>query len=62
MTDFNSGGERHKRFLSHTDVGDSDDLQYLFSFDKLNISLSKDEDLFVSRIMVDLWTSFAATG
>ncbi|XP_047488696.1 uncharacterized protein LOC125039021 [Penaeus chinensis] len=43
-------------------VGDSDDLQYLFSFDKFNISLSKDEDLFVSRIMVDLWTNFAATG
>ncbi|ROT73662.1 JHE-like carboxylesterase 1 [Penaeus vannamei] len=43
-------------------VGDSDDLQYLFSFDKLNVSLTKEEDLFVSRIMVDLWTNFAATG
>ncbi|XP_037793387.1 esterase FE4-like [Penaeus monodon] len=46
----------------HTDVSHMDDLQYLFSFDNLNISMSKEEDFFVSRIMVDLWTNFAATG
>lgn len=46
----------------HADVSHMDDLQYLFNFDNLNISLSKEEDLFVSRIMVDLWTNFAATG
>lgn len=39
-----------------------DDLQYLFDFKYLNISLSTEEDFFVSRIMVDLWTNFAATG
>ncbi|XP_063599423.1 juvenile hormone esterase-like [Penaeus indicus] len=44
------------------DVSHMDDLQYLFNFDNLNISLSKEEDLFVSRIMVDLWTNFAVTG
>ncbi|XP_063595267.1 cholinesterase 2-like [Penaeus indicus] len=43
-------------------VSHMDDLQYLFSFDNLNISMSKEEDFFVSRIMVDLWTNFAATG
>ncbi|XP_042856871.1 pyrethroid hydrolase Ces2a-like, partial [Penaeus japonicus] len=43
-------------------VGHMDDLQYLFDFSNLNISLSKPEDFFVSRIMVDLWTNFAATG
>ncbi|XP_042887469.1 venom carboxylesterase-6-like [Penaeus japonicus] len=43
-------------------IGHLDDLQYLFNFDNLNISLSKPEDFFVSRIMVDLWTNFAATG
>ncbi|XP_042869255.1 cholinesterase-like [Penaeus japonicus] len=37
-----------------------DDLQYLFY--KKNQSLTKGEDLFVSRIMVDLWTNFAASG
>nr|XP_027227009.1 cholinesterase 1-like isoform X1 [Penaeus vannamei] len=44
------------------DVSHMDDLQYLFDFKYLNISLSKEEDFFVSRIMVDLWTNFAATG
>ncbi|XP_063602968.1 juvenile hormone esterase-like [Penaeus indicus] len=39
-----------------------DDLQYMFSSIMMNITLSKPEDLFVSRIMLNLWANFAATG
>ncbi|XP_042887731.1 cocaine esterase-like isoform X2 [Penaeus japonicus] len=40
----------------------SDDLQYLFDKVINDKTLTRSEDLFVSRIMVDLWTNFAATG
>ncbi|XP_042856542.1 juvenile hormone esterase-like isoform X2 [Penaeus japonicus] len=43
-------------------VGHTDDIQYLFSQEKFHMKLQRDEDLFVSRIMVDLWTNFATTG
>ncbi|XP_037804945.1 cholinesterase 1-like [Penaeus monodon] len=43
-------------------VSHGDDLQYLFDFGAMNLTLHREEDLFVRRIMVDLWTNFAATG
>ncbi|XP_063612199.1 venom carboxylesterase-6-like, partial [Penaeus indicus] len=43
-------------------VSHGDDIQYLFDFEAMNLTLRREEDLFVKRIMVDLWTNFAATG
>nr|XP_027217499.1 bile salt-activated lipase-like [Penaeus vannamei] len=46
-----------KNYVTH-----ADDLQYLFNQEEYNMTLQRDEDLFVSRIMVELWTNFAAKG
>ncbi|XP_069973735.1 juvenile hormone esterase [Penaeus vannamei] len=43
-------------------VSHGDDIQYLFSLEALNQTLGRQEDLLVRKIMVDLWTNFAATG
>ncbi|ROT74375.1 JHE-like carboxylesterase 1 [Penaeus vannamei] len=43
-------------------VGHGDDIQYLFEAIMDNFTLTRQEDLLVKQIMVDLWTSFAATG
>ncbi|XP_042858618.1 bile salt-activated lipase-like [Penaeus japonicus] len=43
-------------------IGHADDLQYLFNNKESNMTLHREEDLFVSRIMVDLWTNFATNG
>ncbi|XP_047488287.1 juvenile hormone esterase-like isoform X2 [Penaeus chinensis] len=43
-------------------VGHADDILYLFSGAEGNKTLKQDEDLFVSRIMVELWTNFATFG
>ncbi|XP_063600828.1 juvenile hormone esterase-like [Penaeus indicus] len=43
-------------------IGHADDLLYLFSDLEGNKTLKQDEDLFVSRIMVELWTNFATVG
>ncbi|ROT75311.1 JHE-like carboxylesterase 2 [Penaeus vannamei] len=39
-----------------------DDIQYLFYKETDNKDLTRSEDRFVSRIMVDLWTNFASAG
>ncbi|XP_042888719.1 venom carboxylesterase-6-like [Penaeus japonicus] len=46
-----------KEWVSH-----GDDLQYLFEAFTENLTLSRSDDLLVARIVVDLWTNFAATG
>ncbi|XP_047495001.1 venom carboxylesterase-6-like [Penaeus chinensis] len=43
-------------------VGHGDDLQYLFSSMLGNKTMTNNEDLFVRRIMLDLWVNFASTG
>ncbi|XP_063592164.1 venom carboxylesterase-6-like [Penaeus indicus] len=43
-------------------VGHGDDLQYLFSSMLGNNTMTGNEDLFVRRIMLDLWVNFASTG
>lgn len=52
----------HICFFSGSDVGHADDILYLFSQEKFNQTLKRDEDLFVSRIMVEMWTNFASFG
>lgn len=49
-------------FFSCSDVGHADDILYLFGQAEGNRTLKRDEDLFVSRIMVELWTNFASVG
>ncbi|XP_069985949.1 venom carboxylesterase-6 [Penaeus vannamei] len=43
-------------------VGHGDDLLYLFSSMVANETMTKAEDLFIRRVMLDLWVNFASTG
>lgn len=54
---FNTTPEWYKGYVGH-----ADDILYLFSQEKFNQTLKRDEDLFVSRIMVEMWTNFASFG
>lgn len=51
----------HKQ-LSAAGVGHGDDLLYLFSSMVANETMTKAEDLFIRRVMLDLWVNFASTG
>ncbi|XP_037803467.1 acetylcholinesterase-like [Penaeus monodon] len=48
-------------YFPDSDIGHGDDVQYLFNTE-YNKTLQRDEDIFVSRIMVEIWTNFATTG